>query len=231
LNGSAVIGSGALNNGVATLTISTLPLGAQSIKAAYSGTASYGTSASATLTETVAPDPDFTLTTTGASVLAIVPGSTASFGFLVTPQPSPFTGAIALAVTGLPAGATASFTPSSVTPSGTPIAFTMTVKTAPLAVLLNHGSRIGGSLALTLLFLPWLNAGRRKVIGRSARLASTVLACLGIGSLLALLGGCGSANGFFGQAPQTYTLTVTGTSTNAAGATITHSTTVNLTLQ
>jgi hypothetical protein len=43
---------------------------------------------------------------------------------------------------------------------------------------------------------------------------------------MATLTGCGSSTGFFASAPQTYNITITGTS----GA-LTHSTTVTLTVQ
>jgi hypothetical protein len=55
-----------------------------------------------------------------------------------------------------------------------------------------------------------------------------VLAIVGLGSLGALIGmtGCGASSGFFGQTPQNYTITVTATS-----GTLSHSTTVTLTVE
>jgi hypothetical protein len=79
-------------------------------------------------------------------------------------------------------------------------------------------------LALGLLLLPF--AGRlRKTGKRLGRMLPLLLLLAGLAAA-AGLNGCGSTQGFFGQAPATYTIQVTGTS----GA-LSHSTTVTLTVE
>ena len=53
MNGTTVIGTGTINNGVATLTTSTLPVGSDSITASYPGDANNSASTSFPLTQTV----------------------------------------------------------------------------------------------------------------------------------------------------------------------------------
>jgi hypothetical protein len=81
-------------------------------------------------------------------------------------------------------------------------------------------------LALAVLLLPFA-ARLRKVASKLNR--TVLLALLMVGSLvgLASISGCaGSSAGFFGQAQNTYVITITATSGN-----VQHSTTVNLTVQ
>jgi hypothetical protein len=78
-------------------------------------------SAPATRTITVA---DFSLSATPSS-RTVLPGASTTYTATATAGPG-FTGTVAFSVTGLPAGATASFSPTSVTPSGTS---TLTVAT------------------------------------------------------------------------------------------------------
>jgi hypothetical protein len=107
----------------------------------------------------------------------------------------------------------------------------MTVQTPALAML-HRGAVVGGTIAFGLLLWPFFTR-RRKAAGRFPRLTATLLLMLGVASATSLLSGCAGAgsNGFFGQPPQTYTLTVTASSTNAAGAPLQHTTTVLLTVE
>src|SRR5205823_2982964 len=70
--------------------------------------------------------PDFTIVAS-PSAQAASAGSTTNYTITITANGG-FSGAVALSVTGLPTGATATFTPASVTGSGTS---TMTVNTSP----------------------------------------------------------------------------------------------------
>jgi hypothetical protein len=66
--------------------------------------------------------PDFTLTSAPASV-SVTQGSTANYTETVTPQ-NGFTGTVALSIAGLPTGANATFTPSSLTSGNSALAVT-----------------------------------------------------------------------------------------------------------
>jgi hypothetical protein len=99
-------------------------------------------SAPAARTVTVA---DFTLSATPSS-RTILPGASTTYTATATAGTG-FTGTVAFSVTGLPAGATASFSPTSVTPSGTST-LTITTTTAilpgsyPLTIRGTSGPRV-----------------------------------------------------------------------------------------
>lgn len=140
---------------------------------------------------------------------------------------NPFTAAVALTVTGLPANATASFSPASVTPGATGVDSKLTVTIAPLSGA-NHerNSPLPMSpvtTALASLGVAGLLLQRRRRTGRSLpRLLLWLLVSAVASSVLV---GCGDGHGF-GIPTPTSTLTITGTS-----AMTTHTTTVTLTVQ
>ena len=90
---------------------------------------SNSTAASATYTinNNPPPTPDFTVKVS-PTTLTIVAGQSGTATFTVTPE-NGFNSPVTLSCSGLPSEATCSFNPSSVTPSGGPIASTLTVKT------------------------------------------------------------------------------------------------------
>ena len=107
-------------------------------------------SATASITITVSPtsatNPNFSLSVTPLSQ-TVVRGSTTKYAIKVTPS-NGFSGSVAFAVTGLTGGASASFSPASVTVSGTTLASsTMTIATGkgrtgtfPLTISASSGS-------------------------------------------------------------------------------------------
>lgn len=158
-------------------------------------------------TGTAAPTFQLSATPDTQSVLA---GSDASYTISVNPQGGAFTSAVALTVSGLPSGATATFTPASVTPGATAATSTLSIQTPKSFVGMRTfgGTSTRPILALVgFLFL----AKRRRVLLLSVLLLASFA---GIGFLI----GCGSSPQ---PAPRSYTITVTGTS---------DSQTVNLTL-
>jgi hypothetical protein len=133
---------------------------------------------------------------------------------------SSFTGVVTLSVSGLPTGATGTFSPATVTPDTGNATSTLTVTTPAIASVTRPNFWPMTTPVLALLFmLPfrrWRKVWRGKLLLLVAGLAS--LACAS--SLM----GCGGGFGF--NQSQTYTLTITGTSGSD-----THSTTVQLTVQ
>jgi hypothetical protein len=161
--------------------------------------------------------------TIGSSTSAqtVQPGGTATYTISATAQNGAFTTPVTLAASGLPAGATATFTPASITPGSSSATSALSIQTATTTAAAAKRS-LGWPLAapalaiVSLLFVP----GKRR--RRWITMALLLFAFLGA---IATLTGCG---GGFSLTPpaQTYTITVTGTS----GAE-TQSTTVQLTVQ
>ncbi len=93
-NGS-LIGTGTVNSGVATISLATLPSGADSITASYGGTSGFAASASTPVLVTVASAP--TTTSLTASTTSPTFGSSVSFTATVSASGSPVTsGVVAL---------------------------------------------------------------------------------------------------------------------------------------
>jgi hypothetical protein len=151
----------------------------------------------------------------------IAKGATATYTITVDSVGGAFNNPIDLTVTGLPAGATAVFSPNSITPGNGSTTSTLTVQ-APNTQLAQSRSDIWplATPALALLILFPFRRWRKVWSGR------LVLLLAGLASLgaAAALTGCGG--GFTLNVSQNYTLTVTGTSGSE-----THSTTVQLTVQ
>jgi len=105
----------------------------------------------------------------------------------------------------------------------------LTVQTAP-ATASNTISPVDRRVApviLGLLLLPLAGARRLRRTGRTmGRMLCLVLLLLGGAIGAGVLSGCGSNNGFLGQAPANYTITATATS-----GTLQHTSAVNLNLQ
>jgi hypothetical protein len=248
MDGTTPLGTGTLASGVATLTTSSLSAGAHTITASYGGDTNFLPAASTPLAQLVQ---DFSFTISAPSV-TVEPGGTAVFTFTTGPMNgATFPSAINLALSGLPAGASYSFSPATIAAGAGATAVTLTVdipQTQASArsltlhpgaqVAVNHrggpGSGKAGSLAgrlapfsLALVLLPF--AGRLRRTGKRLGRILCVLLLLTAGIAAATgISACGgsSAGGYFAQPQQSYTVTVTGTS----GA-LSHSTTVTLTVE
>jgi sugar lactone lactonase YvrE len=231
--------------GAATFTTSSLALGAHNLSASYSGDANFQPSSSATANLAVGPASDFTLTATGSTTQSIPSGSAATYNFSVAMLGAAMASPIALAVQGVPLGATSSINPSYIPPGGAVTSFTVTIQT-PLAALDMKTRPVGpmyrgplGTGLLAVLLLPMIGLSRRlphkkrggRILSRTCRsLIVLIFAAASCILLATLTTGCGNRINPDAESANstTYTLTVTGTATGPTGAALLHSAVVTL---
>ncbi len=172
-----------------------------------------GSPQSITLNGTSVAAPTFQLSATPSSQ-SVLAGSTAAYTISVNPQGGAYTSAVVLTASGLPAGATATFTPVSVTPGTSAVTSTLNIVTPMSFARLRpfDGSSMRPILALLGISLLAIRKRRRAMLLNLLLLVSF--------AGLASLTGCGSAPQSISRS---YTITVTGTSGS-------QSQTVNLTL-
>ena len=117
----------------------------------------YSTSAVGSATYTMnLPTPSFTVVVSPAS-LAVTAGQSGTTTVLVTPQ-NAFGGAVSFRCSGLPSGASCSFSPATVTTSGAVASTTLTVTTATTTAALRRNSSPlfpGSALAVALCCFGW----------------------------------------------------------------------------
>ncbi len=239
ITGSSITaGSANLANNLATFSTATLSPGVHRLVASYVGDASNPAITSSVFVLTVTPPPitDFTLTATGAATQAVNPGHAATFSFLVQPQGGGvLNAAITLTASGLPAGATAVFTPATIASGSGATTFSVVIKTPTVKAANTPPSSPARApqlpISAAVFLLPLLRNKRiRARFRRMPRTLFSVLFVLIVGAATLGLAGCGSG-GFFAQDPQSYTVTVTATATSAANTTLQHTTTVTLVVQ
>ena len=218
---NATLATAQLAAGIASAVYLAPTAGTHSVVASYLGDASFAPSAAPAVTVIVKPMPDFALAANGSTTQTVAAGAIASYTLAITPQNGPFTGAVSLAVSGLPSGATASFTPPQVVPDASPATATLSVQTLALPIAQAHAPAVVQAHAVALyalLLLPFLVYRRRP--------RPRILALL---PLALFLSACGNrVNQPPTPAAGVYTLTVSATGTNLAGALAVHTTTVTL---
>jgi hypothetical protein len=187
------LGVALLNAGSASFSVSSLPVGSDSVTAVYEGDTNYSsTSNGATVAVTVASAPvvasDFTLNAP-SSTLTIAQGSNASLSFSLSANAS-FTGTVSFTAKNLPSGMSVSFVPSSVTLApGATATETLFVSTATNTSSSNVVA--AGVLTVPLLGSLFCLVGGRRRLKRQAWIVIVLL-----GSLAGLVSfsGCGSSS-------------------------------------
>ena len=222
-DGSSAVATVTLAGGTASATYPAPAAGSHSIVAAYSGDTNFTASSSQAVTTTVGAMPDFTIAASGGSTQTVLAGNIASYSIVIAAQPGPFTGDVSLSASGGPASAVVSFAPPQTVPGAGSATVVMSVQTlAPSTQARGFG---GWPLAALLLLPWWIGRGRR-------RLGWGLVAACVLAVAMASAVGCGSRSiSTDASAQQSYTLKVTGTGTNLAGAVVTHSATVTLIVQ
>jgi hypothetical protein len=214
-DGATQLGTGTLAAGAATFSTSALVVGSHSITAAYGGDTNNSPSTSIVLTEVIAAAAsDFTITASPTSQ-TVLPGGAAQYTISIASVNGTFPGSVSLAVTGLPSGASGSFTPASVTPGSGSASSVLSVQTAVNVASAKTSHLPYATLAVFLL--PFLARKRRKL----ARYALILVCALISFSTILGLSGCGG--GFYGPSPQSFNLSVT-----ATAASTQHTTTLTL---
>jgi sugar lactone lactonase YvrE len=158
----------------------------------------------------------FTLTgpTTTTSVAA---GAAASFSLMLTPATgTTLADSITLSATGLPSGATASFSPAAtITVGNAATAVTLSIQTATAQTARNEQPRRGTPLApvaLGCLLLPLLGIKAARRLLRQSLPLMLLVVVLSLGTVMGI-SGCsgGSSSATPPPPPQTYTVVVTAT--------------------
>jgi sugar lactone lactonase YvrE len=211
---SSSTGKGSLSGSTLTVT----GAGNLVIDANQAGNADY--SLAPQVQRTIVVTTDFTVSATPTSQ-SIQGGASAQYSITVTSDGGSFSSPVMLSVTGLPVGATDSFSTNPVTPGSANGTSTLTITTAAVANLVPRNVWPFGTPVLALLFMLPFRRWRRVWRGKLLLLLVGLSSLAGAVSLM----GCGAGFGMVART-QTYTLTITGTS-----GTDTHSTTVQLTVQ
>lgn len=144
-NGATVLGTASLSTGTASLVISTLPVAANSITATYNGDGGLSSSTSSAVTVTVVPA--FTLSSSAGTV-TVNPGQSGSATITVA-QASGFSGALTFSCSGLPSGASCTFTPNGTTHASVALTIATAASTPGGSTPITITATTGGSSPLT----------------------------------------------------------------------------------
>jgi hypothetical protein len=187
----------------------------------------------ASLSGTTSTTPDFSVTNPGITSGTVSAGQAATFALEVAGV-NGYSQPVAFACSGLPSGATCSFSPNPVTPTSQATPVTLTINTAvrtlvPPAFRINNNRPLNPKYPLVIVtmlatLLLIAVARKKRFVPRPA------LAGFGLAGLLLLIAaGCGGGNATntpAGTQAGTYTVTVVATS-----GSITHDTTLTLTVK
>jgi hypothetical protein len=216
-----------LSVGMASFTTSALSGGiTHQLTAVYSGDINFTTSSTSQSIPIVVASLDFTLSAAVPTGQTVNSGGTATYQVAVAPLYGTYPGPVSFTVTGLPSGAVATLTPSSIPVNGGQQTVVVSIQTTATTSALQPASlsaRNRVPLALALLLLPLIGARRIRRQGKNfKRMLCALLLFLGMAA--GGLSGCVSHSS--SSTATTYTITVTATSGN-----LQHSTDLTLTVQ
>jgi hypothetical protein len=225
-DGSTLLGPSTVTSGVATFVTTALAAGQHSITASYSGDVNFTAATSTAVAETI-EDFSFAPANGGTYSAAASRGGAAVFTLPFAPvNGTTFPAKITLSVTGLPSGATAAFSPTTIPAGSGTTNVTLTVALPKQGSAQSwRGSFFRGRIALGLavILLPFASIGR-KIVCPSKSMCALIL---GLSSVIlsTSLTGCGgsSTSPITPSQPQTYTLTIT-----ASSGPLSHSVTATL---
>jgi hypothetical protein len=207
---------------LASLSLSTLPTGQDSITAQYSGDSNFLASTASPVIVTV--QPDFAFSASGLNITIPTPGGNGNLTLTIAGQTG-YSGTVnftSASCSGLPFGAQCSFSPPSVTGSGTTV---ITVSTlAPSFASRGHFGWPGFGLVFAGVFLLWVPARRLRP---ALCMSIVVFAFAAVGMGCGGGGGGGGGNHSPGTPLGSYPVTVTASSGTGNGA-ITHTTSFTL---
>jgi trimeric autotransporter adhesin len=158
---------------------------------------------------------------------SVQPGGLAQYNLTIAPVGGTYSNLVTLSASGLPAGAVASFLPAAVTPGSAGAPSVLSIQTSTMLARERgpdpqHPGPVPLLAVLSGVSLLGLTLPRRL---RKASRGWRLLAIAAL-SILPVLAMTGCNGGYFGPKPQTFTVTVTGTS-----GTLQETTTVSLTVQ
>jgi N-acetylneuraminic acid mutarotase len=194
----------------------------------------YKASAEASATYTFASSFSIAPLAGAATNVTVQPGSVANFSLVATPiGSSTFPAAISLTASGLPAGATATFTPNGIAAGLGTTNISLSIQTSSASAAIVPG-KSNWPVVLCLLFLPLAGIRRWRSCGDQLQMSRRFLAgiCLIAGITIAISGCSGSVaqnnsgSGSGTSKPTPYNITVT-----AASGSVHQTTTVTVTVQ
>lgn len=171
LDGGSAFGTGTLSGGRASLSTSSLSIGSHQITATYGGDSNAACSTSSPLTQTVnsAPAGDFSISASPSS-RTVNRGSSTTYAVSIK-RVSGFTGSVGLSVSGLPSGASGTFSTNPITNPGTSSTLTVrTTSTTPTGTSRLTITGSSGSLVHTTTVTLQI---QRSIFGFSSRATGT----------------------------------------------------------
>jgi len=226
MDGATPLGTATLVGGAATFSTSGLSAGSHTITVGYGGDATFKASTSAALTQLVV---DFAVSIgSGASSETVSAGQTATYTFSVSPSSGTLPDQVTLSVSGLPAGATASITPSVVAAGLPSTNVVLSIQTSAASAANGHQEKqFGMSLPTAFLAIVLLPiAGRLRRAGKKLTTVAALLVFAFGFAVASGLSGCGANTPTSATTSQSYTVTMT-----AASGSLLHTANVMLTVK